>query len=357
MKILGIETSCDETAAAVVENGCNVLSNKIISSADLHALTGGVIPEIAAREHVAAILPVIKKSLQKAQTSLDKIDAIAVTTGPGLTSSLLAGVVTANTLATFTHKKIIPVNHIFGHVCANFLERQPEEIKFPVVALTVSGGHSDLIFWKQKNSLPETIGETRDDAAGEAFDKIARLLNLSYPGGPAIEKFAKFAKTKKNQTEILPRAWLIPKDYARNFDSVELGQRLRDNRLQLTNFDFSFSGLKSEVRRRVIGKKLTKIQRTNLAAEFQSAVCDVLATKIFLAAQKFQAQEIHLAGGVSANKFLRAKIQKLAQKLKIKFRAPKKMSFCTDNAAMIAGAGFWLWQQKPQEQWKNLVKI
>ena len=306
MLILGIETSCDETAAAVVRDSKEVLSNVIASQVSLHAMTGGVVPEVAAREHVAAIIPVIKKALQKAKISFAEIDAIAVTNGPGLASSLLAGVVTANTLAKFSGKKLIGVNHILGHIRANWLNRNFDEFKFPIVVLTASGGHNELVFLKSAKAKPKLLGETCDDAVGEAFDKVARLLGLSYPGGPEIEKIA---QTSKNSID-LPRAWLVPKDRARNFTSIEVGERLRNGKMQLDNFNFSFSGLKSEVRRRVQNSRLTRGVVADFAAGFQEAVTDVLATKLFLVAQKFKAQEIHLAGGVSANKFLRARVGK-----------------------------------------------
>ena len=236
MKILGIETSCDETAAAVVENGSRVLSSVISSQIAIHRKTGGVVPEVAAREHVGKIIPTIEKSLQLAKTSFKSIDAIAVASGPGLNSALLAGVVSANTLATFSHKKLIPVNHIFGHVRANWLDRDSHEFKYPIIVLTASGGHNELVLLKSAKAKPKLIGETLDDAAGEAFDKVARLLDLPYPGGPEIQKLAARSRSPEN----LPRAWLLPKDIAGNFDSIEIGERLRLQKMRLTNFDFSF---------------------------------------------------------------------------------------------------------------------
>lgn len=346
MLILGIETSCDETAAAVVENGSRVLSSVIASQIAIHRKTGGVVPEVAAREHVGKIMPTIAEALKIAQKSFSQIDAIAVAAGPGLNSALLAGVVTANTLAVFSGKKIIPVNHIHGHIRANWLERDARKIKFPIVVLTASGGHNELVLLKDAKSKPKLLGETLDDAAGEAFDKVARLLGLAYPGGPEIERVAKLAKAPEN----LPRAWLLPKDISRNFDSVEVGERLRSGKLQLRNFDFSFSGLKSEMRRRAQNaSKLKKAELANLAAGFQESVVDVLATKTLLAARKFHAKEIHLAGGVSANLRLREQFQKFATELEVEFRCPTKFQFCTDNAAMIASAGFWLHENFPKK--------
>jgi len=350
MKILGIETSCDETAAAVVRNGSQVLSNVIASQIKIHRKTGGVVPEVAAREHVGKIIPTIEKSLRIAKTSFSKISAIAVTIGPGLNSALLAGVVTANTLATFSDKKIIPVNHIFGHIRANWLERDSRRFKFPIVVLTASGGHNELILLKDSKSKPRLLGETLDDAAGEAFDKVARLLGLNYPGGPEIEKISQKSKFPKN----LSRAWLLPKDISKNFDSAEIGERLRSARLELRNFDFSFSGLKSEVRRCA---NSGKFDRKNLAAGFQNSVVDVLATKAFLAAQKFHAGEIHLAGGVSANLQLRKQFQKYSDELGIKFRYPKKFQFCTDNAAMIASAGFFEIKNSSRKKFDKMVAV
>ena len=351
MLILGIETSCDETAAAVVRNGSTVLSSVIASQAELHAKTGGVVPEVAAREHVGAILPVIDKALSEAKTSLSKIDAIAVAAGPGLVSALLSGVITANALATFTKKKLIPVNHILGHIRANWLEREAKSFRYPIVTLTASGGHNDLVLLRSATSQPKLLGETNDDAAGEAFDKVARLLGLGYPGGPVIEKIAikipPGPPLQKGGDFEFPRAWLIPKDISKNFSSTEVGERLRDGRLELANFDFSFSGLKSEVRRRARNSKLTKKGVAEIAAGFQESVIDVLATKTLLAAKKFKAKEIHLAGGVSANKALRGRFEKYAKELGVTFRCPAKFQYCTDNAAMIAGAGEWLLRRDP----------
>ncbi len=354
MLILGIETSCDETAAAVVEDGSRVLSSVIASQIAIHRKTGGVVPEVAAREHVGKIMPTIAEALKKAKKSFAQIEAIAVAAGPGLNSALLAGVVTANTLAAFSGKKLIPVNHIHGHIRANWLEREAREFQFPIVVLTASGGHNELILLKDAKSKPKLLGETLDDAAGEAFDKVARLLGLPYPGGPEIERTAKLAKNPEN----LPRAWLLPKDIARNFDSIEVGERLRAGKLQLRNFDFSFSGLKSEMRRRVASMEhgtWNMEHVANLAAGFQESVVDVLATKTLLAARKFHAKEIHLAGGVSANLRLREQFQKFATELEIKFRHPAKFEFCTDNAAMIAAAGFWLHENSPKKFAKMAV--
>jgi N6-L-threonylcarbamoyladenine synthase len=229
MLILGIESSCDETAASIVRDGSEVLSSVIASQAALHAKTGGVVPEVAARCHVGNILPVITKALEEAKVSLQEIDAIAVAAGPGLVSSLLAGVITANTLATFLAKPLIPVNHIYAHIRANWLGRRDSEFSYPILTLTASGGHNELVLLHSDGRI-ELIGESNDDAAGEAFDKVARLIGLGYPGGPAIEKAAKTAKLSPSQEKefLLPRAWLLPKDISRNFDSREVGERLRN---------------------------------------------------------------------------------------------------------------------------------
>ncbi len=308
MLILGIETSCDETAAAVVENGCIVHSNVIASQIDLHRKTGGVVPEVAAREHVGQILPVIEEALAGRE-----VDAIAVTQKPGLISSLLVGTSTANTLALLTGKPLIPVNHIDGHIYANWLERDAPE--FPVVILTVSGGHNELILMRGHGDM-ETLGSTRDDAAGEAFDKVARLLGLPYPGGPEISRLAEKGDATRYS---LPRA------------------------LMREEYDFSFSGLKSATAR-LIQEEGEKLDRADLAASFQEAVCDVLTAKLVRATEEFEAREAHLAGGVSANLRLR---EMAAERLAIPLRFPKKISYCTDNAAMIAAAGYFL--EKPSK--------
>ncbi len=346
MLILGIETSCDETAAAVVQNGSKVLASVIASQISIHRKTGGVVPEVAAREHVGKIIPVISEALEIAKIPLEKIDAIAVAAGPGLNSALLAGVVTANTLAAFSTKPVISVNHILGHIRSNWLERDSKQFHFPIVALTASGGHSELVLLKNSTTKPRLLGAILDTAGVESFDKVARLLGLPYPGGPEIEKISRDSKNPNT----LPRAWLLPRDISKNFDSAEVGERLRNGKLKLPNFDFSFSGLKSEVRRRTQNSKCkTPKEVKDLAAGFQESVIDVLATKTFLAAKKFHAREIHLAGGVSANSVLRERFQKYSDGLKVKFRHPARFEFCTDNAAMIAAAGEWLFRQSPQK--------
>jgi N6-L-threonylcarbamoyladenine synthase len=316
MKILAIETSCDETAAAVVENGTAVLSNVIASSVDLHGKTGGVVPEVAAREHLRQITPVIDEAMARAAASWESIDAIAVTYAPGLMASLLVGVNTAQTLAYIHQKPLIPIHHIAGHIYANFLERETETV-FPVAILTVSGGHNELVLMRDHWDF-EIIGESLDDAAGEAFDKVARLLGLGFPGGPAI---AKSAEKGDPSRFTFPRAMLDGK-----------------NRL-----NFSFSGLKSAVRRAVeeIGE-VSDSTVSDLAAGFQQAVVEVLAEKLVLAAGEYGAREVHLSGGVSANQKLRQEVQNRLD-ASVRFVTPKNLVYCTDNAAMVgAAAGFYL---------------
>ncbi len=316
MLILGIETSCDETAAAVIEDGRWVRSNVISSQITLHRKTGGVVPEVAAREHIAKIIPVIDRALKEAKTSLKKIDLIAVTEEPGLNSSLVIGTTTAAIFGLALKKTVVPVNHIRGHIYANWLENK-ETFQFPIMILTVSGGHNELILMKDYENF-ELVGETRDDAAGEAFDKVARILGLGYPGGPEIEKAA-----KKGDPAYFP----LPK--------VMMGEE---------SLDFSFSGLKTAVLR-LVQKSFKRNAKfvNNLAASFQDAVTEILAAKLIRAASRYKVKEIHLAGGVSANKILRKKVKEKLETgyLGYTLRYPLNFSFCTDNAAMIAAAGYF----------------
>jgi len=325
MKILGIETSCDETAASIVENGIKVLSNVIASSVDLHKKTGGVVPEVAAREHMRQISPVIDKAMDDAGVSMSDINAIAVTHAPGLITSLLVGVNTAQTISYIHKKPLIPIHHIAGHIYANFLERN-EPMKFPIIVLTVSGGHNELVLLKSHYEF-QVIGETLDDAAGEAFDKVARLLNLGFPGGPVI---AKSAEKGNPNAYTFPRAYLDKKN----------------------KYNFSFSGLKTavmnEIRKSGPQMKNVKCKMINdIAASFQKAVVEVLSDKLVKAAEEFDAKEVHLAGGVSANKALReTTAKKLDNKIPLKY--PEKLIYCTDNAAMIAGAAYFLSKKFPE---------
>lgn len=340
MLILGIETSCDETAAAVVENGRNVRSNIIASQINLHNITGGVVPEVAAREHVLKIIPVINQALSEAGIGLEDLDAIAVTQGPGLLSSLVIGVTAATTLAMALQKPLIPVNHIAGHIYANWLEEDSSDpIQFPAAVLTVSGGHNELVLMREHLDF-NVLGETLDDAAGEAFDKVARLLGLGYPGGPAIAKIA-----EKGDPLAIP----FPKVY-----------------LEKNSYDFSFSGLKTAVLTAVKEEQtragaLSQTFTQNCAASFQHVVCEVLSDKLLRVAEEYAVKEIHVAGGVSANQYLRQMLtHKLEQgffhdykgrrhtlHLKPQLRYSRKLSYCTDNAAMIAGTAYFHYQKRP----------
>lgn len=332
MNILGIETSCDETAAAIVKDGTAVLSNTIASQIDLHKKTGGVVPEVAAREHIIKIIPVIEETFTKAGINWNDIDAIAAVPGPGLISALLTGTLTASTLSLIKEKPLIPVNHILAHIYGNWLDRT-EEFKFPILILTVSGGHNDLILMKDHSEF-ELLGQTRDDAAGEAFDKVAKLLGLGYPGGPAIQKAAK--------------------------EGNDLAYDLPIAKFNEETLDFSFSGLKTAVLygvEREYGanfdpEKLKKDFVCNMAASFQKTVVETLVERLAYATDKFRPAEVHLAGGVSANELLRKKAtEKLGE---IKF--PLRLSYCTDNAAMVASCAYYMFQKESAKYktWKNI---
>ena len=321
MKILGIETSCDETACAIVEDGRKILANTVASQIDLHAKTGGVVPEVAAREHVLKMIPVLDECLLTAKCGWEDIDAIAITQGPGLVSSLIIGTETASVISYVKQKPLIPVQHIVGHIYSNWLETE-DEIEFPLIILTVSGGHNELILMRDHHDF-EVLGETRDDAAGEAFDKVARLLGLGYPGGPAISKIADHGDADKFKFPIV----LLDKG----------------------SLDFSFSGLKTAVLSEV--KKLTTEvddqTKADVAASFQQTVVKTLATKLKMAAEKYpNVKELHLAGGVSANRLLRSSIPEYVPE-GIKLRYPKSIAYCTDNAAMIAAAAYFQYQKSP----------
>lgn len=319
MIILGIESSCDETAVAIVEDGKRVLSNTVASQMAKHAATGGVVPEVASREHMKAILPVLRQSFEEAdlmkggQPDWSKIDAIAVTKEPGLVGSLLVGQITAQTLAFVHEKPLIEVNHIHGHMLANWLDIE-DEVQFPVLILTVSGGHNELVLMRDFGQF-EVLGESLDDAAGEAFDKVARLLGVGYPGGPAIEKLALHGNKEAHAFPVS----------------------------DLEDYNFSFSGLKTAVLY-YLQKHEERMGDPNFLADtaacFQKAVIEALVQKVLLAVDEYCPKEVHLTGGVSANKALRAAIQERAEG--VTFRHPQKMSYCTDNAAMIAGAAYFL---------------
>ncbi len=318
MRILGIETSCDETAMGVVEDGRRMLSNVIASQVTLHAEYGGVVPELASRQHVEAVIPVLDEALEQAGCGLHDIDAIAITYGPGLAGALLVGANFGKALAYALGKPLVPVNHLEGHIYAGWLDpstelrmnEEPQE--FPVLALIVSGGHSDVVLMEGHGRY-RRIGETVDDAAGEAFDKVARLLGLGFPGGPAIDRLA---KTTPKASLKLPRARLD------------------------RPYDFSFSGLKTKVQRIVRGEEGEVPDTAELAAAFQESVVDSLVTKAAAAAEESGARRIILAGGVAANSLLRSE---LGQRSPVPVITPPPV-LCTDNGAMIAACGYYRMQ-------------
>ncbi len=311
--ILAIESSCDETAAAVVKNGRTVLSNVISSQIALHTLYGGVVPEIASRKHIEKINQVIKEALTEANTTLQDIDAIGVTYGPGLVGALLVGVAEAKAISYAMKKPLIGVHHIEGHVSANYIEH--EELEPPFLCLIVSGGHTHLVIVKEYG-VYEIIGRTRDDAAGEAFDKVARAIGLGYPGGPKVDKLAKEGNKK---AIAFPRAHIEGAPY-----------------------DFSFSGLKSAVLNYLNSctMKNEEFNRADVAASFQEAVVDVLVTKTIAAAKEFHMDQIAIAGGVAANSALREAMSKTCKEQGLKLCYPSPI-FCTDNAAMIGAAAYY----------------
>ena len=314
-RILAIETSCDETACAILENGRALLSSTVASQMDIHARYGGVFPEVASRQHVLSIIPVVEQTLDQSNLSLKDIDAIAVTRGPGLAGSLVVGMNMAKGLALGTNLPIIGVNHLEGHIYSSWIynagETAPAEPQFPLMALLVSGGHTELNLMTDHLTY-ERLGSTLDDAAGEAFDKVARLLGLSYPGGPSIQRAAETGDPTRFK---FPRARL-------------------DN-----PYDFSFSGLKTAVLYEVnaLKKKQMALPVEDLAASFQAAVVEVLFSKTTQAARDHNAKEILVAGGVSANRALRQAFQSQDE---FKVHIPA-FSLCTDNAAMIAAAGYY----------------
>ncbi|HHU73588.1 MAG TPA: tRNA (adenosine(37)-N6)-threonylcarbamoyltransferase complex transferase subunit TsaD [Clostridiales bacterium] len=311
--VLAIETSCDETAAAVVRNGREVLSNIISSQIELHKVYGGVVPEIASRKHIEKINQVIDEALTTAGMSMDEIDAIGVTYGPGLVGALLVGVAEAKAISFATKKPLIGVHHIEGHVSANYIENK--ELEPPFLCLIVSGGHSHLVLVNDYGQY-QIIGRTRDDAAGEAFDKVARAIGLGYPGGPKIDKLS----LEGNKEAIaFPRA---------NIEDAP--------------YDFSFSGLKSAVLNYINSCEMKgiEINRADIAASFQEAVIDVLVTKTITAAKDYNMKRVAIAGGVAANNHLREAMIKACKKNDLAFYYPSPI-FCTDNAAMIGTAAYY----------------
>lgn len=307
-RILAIETSCDETAASVVDNGRVILSNVIASQVDLHAQYGGVFPEVASRMHIEMIYPVVDQAMREAFIGFDDLDCIAVTRGPGLVGSLLVGVNMAKGLALARNKPLLGINHIEGHIASLWLTDYADEIEFPVVTLVVSGGHTEL-YLVHDHGRYQYLGGTMDDAAGEAFDKVGRLLGLPYPGGPAIDA----ASENGN-----PHAFRFPRAVMQR----EHG------------YNFSFSGLKTAVLRQTQQYRPEHMPVRDLAASFQAAVVDMLVEKTIQAAQDHGATAVHLAGGVSANRVLR---QEMSDASPLPVRFPP-MELCTDNAAMIAAA-------------------
>ena len=343
LKILAIETSCDETAAAVIEarfvpaeagiqisgspNGSGmtvpvVLSSVVSSQADLHAKTGGVVPEVASRAHMEAMIPVVDEALDQAKIGLDDISHIAATNGPGLIGSLLVGFNAAKTIAYAKNLPLIPVNHIEGHIYSAFAESK-NGIEFPALAMTVSGGHTSLTLMKGHGSY-ETLGETIDDAAGEAFDKVAKLLDLGYPGGPQVSKLASAYRASGKSSELqFPRP-LIDRP----------------------NFDFSFSGLKTSVLTEVKKNGAeTQDRKEEICYKFEESVVDVLCTKAIRATKKYKPKVVILAGGVAANKRLREELEKRLNEIDVKFLMPE-MALCGDNAAMIGVAAYYHIQKK-----------
>lgn len=311
--ILGIESSCDETAAAVIKNGREVLSNVISSQIELHKLYGGVVPEIASRKHIEKINQVIEEALINAKITLSDIDAIGVTYGPGLVGALLVGVAEAKAISYATKKPLVGVHHIEGHVSANYIENK--ELEPPFLCLIVSGGHTHLVLVNDYGEY-EIIGRTRDDAAGEAFDKVARAIGLGYPGGPKIDKLAKEGDSKAIK---FPRA-----------------------QIEGAPYDFSFSGLKSAVLNHINSCKMKDIEINNadIAASFQDAVIDVLTSKTILAAKEYGMKKVALAGGVASNGALREIMSRECTKNNLELFSPSPI-FCTDNAAMIGVAAYY----------------
>ena len=311
MKILAIESSCDETSIAIVEDGRNVISNVVYTQIDIHKLYGGVVPEIASRHHIEKITYVLDQALKESNLKIEDIDAVGVTAEPGLIGSLMVGINTAKTICMLYNKPLIKVNHIHGHIYANYLER---DFVFPLLALVVSGGHTELVLMKDHLEF-EILGETLDDAVGEAYDKVARVVEVGYPGGPILDKMAALGKP------VYP---------------------LPHVKLSKDSYDFSFSGLKSAVinLHHKYQQRQEELNYNDLAASFQDAVVDVLCSKTVKAAQEFNVKQVIIAGGVAANKGLRARMQLEMNKLNIPLIVPQ-FKYCTDNAAMIGAAAYF----------------
>ncbi len=311
MKILAIETSCDETALAIVEDGRTIISNVVYTQIDIHTKFGGVVPEVASREHIAKITYVIDSCMKEANMTFEELDAVAVTKTPGLIGSLMVGINTAKAIALSYNKTLIYVNHIHGHIYANYLV---EDFSFPLLSLVVSGGHTELVLMKDHMDF-EVIGETLDDAVGEAYDKIARVVGVGYPGGPIIDKMAHDGSPNYKLPHIL-----LSKD----------------------SYDFSFSGLKSAVinLHHNATQKGEELNKCDLAASFQDAVVDVLVSKTIRAAKEFKVNQVIIAGGVAANQGLRKAMKEALDKIEIKLTVPP-FKYCTDNASMIGAAAYF----------------
>lgn len=312
--ILGIESSCDETSCSIVKNGTEEINTVILSQIDIHTLYGGVVPEIASRNHVKDVVFVIDKCLKESNLTMNDISAIAVTHGPGLVGSLLVGLEAAKTLAYIYDKPLVPVHHIRSHIYANNIENP---LKFPLMALIISGGHTELLYMKDHFDY-QVVGKTLDDAVGECYDKVGRVINVPYPGGPVIDKLAHQGKPNYH----LP----IP---------------LNDE-----SFNFSFSGLKSAVINLVhnINQKGETLNKEDLACSFQNVVVNSLTTKTIKAMKKYNTKKLILAGGVAANQGIREEFTKLAKEENFEFSYPS-MKYCTDNATMVASAGYFLYKE------------
>lgn len=331
MLILGIETSCDETGVAILDvrgRRARMRVNLLVSQAKLHEKYGGVVPEVAARQHIVTLPPALTEALKQAHVKLQEINVIAVTAGPGLVTSLIVGVETARTMAAVLKKKLVAVNHMEAHILSNWLPDKTTltNVKLPALCLTVSGGHTELVLVKKIGQY-KVIGGTRDDAAGEAFDKIAAHLNLGYPGGPVISRRAE-------------------KGAAGSFD-------LPRPMLNQPGFNFSFAGLKTAVVYATLRKKMSPQTINNLCGDFQQAVVDVLVSKTVRAAERYRPKSILLAGGVAANKFLRQRLEGAAQKIGLAYHQPK-FEYCTDNGAMIAMTGYFKARAKQFTDWRKI---
>ena len=311
--ILGIETSCDETSVSIVKNGVDEIATVVLSQMDTHAKFGGVVPEIASRMHIESITLVLEECLKKASMTMKEIDAIAVTYAPGLIGCLLVGVTFASTLSYIYNKPLVPVHHIIGHIYANNLKHR---LEFPLISLVVSGGHTELVYMDKDYSFKK-IGGTLDDAVGEAYDKVARVINVPYPGGPEVDRLAHIGK-----------------------DTYELPLPLDDD-----TYNFSFSGIKSAVINLVHNEKQrgNNIVKENLVCSFQTRVVEILTKKTMKALKEYNVNNLIVAGGVSANKGLRERLTKECEKNNINISMPE-IKYCTDNAAMIASAGYYAYK-------------